>query len=71
MAQGLQSRGWIKVASAREIGGGKFADIMMSVKAIRRPVPIESKYVAIAKVQQVQDEQVIWNEVNILRGVPA
>ena len=64
---GLQSLGWKKLTCGPKLPQGSFATIRMAYKLSDRGTPLESRHLAVAKVQDV--EQVTWTEVQILRGV--
>ena len=67
---GLQSIGWRKLPSAfgPVITEGAYASICMAYKLSDQGTPLESRHLAVAKVQEI-DKPWTWNEVRILRGL--
>ena len=64
---GLQSLGWKELIGGPEIQDGGFAKIRMAYKLSDRGTPLESRHLAVAKVQAMF--QTTWTEVHILRGL--
>ena len=64
---GLQSLGWKRLTCGPTIRGGACASIRMAYKLSDRAIPLESRHLAVAKIQEI--EQSVWREVQILRGL--
>ena len=64
---GLQSLGWKKLTCGPKFQEGACATIRMAYKQSDRAIPLESRHLAVAKIQGVN--QMTWTEVQILRGL--
>ena len=73
MAEGLAKTGtgWeiIDDFEAPEIAGGGFADIELAYSIRDKGKPLERRHLCVLKVQNMNNIQAVWNEVNVLRGV--
>ena len=64
---GLESLGWKKLTGGPTFQQGACASICMAYKLSDRGTPLESRHLAVAKIQGVEMET--WTEVQILRGL--
>ena len=64
---GLQSLGWKKLTCGPKILEGSFATIRMAYKFVGSWLPLESRHLAVAKIQKVYDST--WTEFECLNGL--
>ena len=69
---GLQSLGWKRLTGGPTIQKGAHANIGMAYKLSERGTPLESRHLAVGKIQDivtVSQKQSVWTEVEILNGL--
>ena len=68
---GLAALGWkeLPAESRPTIEEGAYASISLAYKLSDRRLPLESRHLAVAKIQKLQVVYRVWTEMEVLRGV--
>jgi serine/threonine protein kinase len=69
--KGLKAFKWKELSLKHRpvIAGGAYSKIRMAYRADEEGVPLESRHLAVCKVMDMRDKELIWKEVTILSGL--